>query len=135
MLIYAPSRQLDEIERTLRPILDDLNLPFPVTIQSETVLYSDPSFLLLDRNEKGYRHIYTYAVQMSLKLLAAKQVRTNFYLTLDADLILLRPFSAAQLLVSENPTNGNDKRKNRRRAIYTEESRRIHSAWWEGYMH
>ena len=38
-----------------------------------------------------------YVVQMGLKLLVAQQVRTPFYLTLDADIILLRSLNLEEL--------------------------------------
>ena len=56
---------------------------------------------------------------MAIKLLAAKMVTTDFYLTLDADIVLLQPFIMAQIV-------------HRNRAIYENEPRSVHPHWWDG---
>ena len=59
-------------------------LDFPVTVIAEADMFPSnvPS-----ASSNGY------ARQMLLKLLVAKHVRTEFYLTLDADLLLKRPMN------------------------------------------
>lgn len=56
---------------------------------------------------------------MAIKLLAAKMISTSFYLVLDADLILLRPFTIKDLIQED-------------RAVYQHESRDVHESWWRG---
>lgn len=61
----------------------------------------------------------TYALQMALKLLVAQIVRTDYYVTLDADVIATGPLCAAALLPGG-------------RGAYTAEPRAVHPHWWEG---
>ena len=56
---------------------------------------------------------------MAIKLLAAKMVTTDFYLTLDADVVLLQSFTLAQIVHGM-------------RAIYENEQRSVHPHWWVG---
>jgi hypothetical protein len=59
-----------------------------------------------------------YALQMSLKLLAAKLVKTDFYMTLDADVICAAPLNMGNVV--RNGKGG-----------YNPEARSVHSQWWE----
>lgn len=63
-----------------------------------------------------------YAVQMALKLLAATLVATDFYVTLDADVIATRPLcdDATERLLVEG------------KAVYTHEPKSVHPHWWAG---
>ena len=65
----------------------------------------------------------SYAIQMALKLAAAKIVRTHFYLTLDCDVLLTNPKS---LLRSLTKSHGGY-----RKANFEDESRMVHKHWWE----
>lgn len=88
-------------------------LTFPCTVYNEEELFED-----------GYKikaHTYTYGIQMAIKLLAAKLITTDFYLTLDADVILLRPFNISHIVYHDS-----------NRAIYRYESRSVHEHWWRG---
>mmetsp|Transcript_19257 Transcript_19257/g.27564 ORF Transcript_19257/g.27564 Transcript_19257/m.27564 type:complete len:248 (+) Transcript_19257:713-1456(+) len=58
---------------------------------------------------------------MAIKLLVAKMITTDFYLTLDADVILLRPFDLSYIIHQSS-----------NRAIYRYESRSVHEHWWRG---
>lgn len=84
------------------------SLPFPIHVLPET------AFLL---NAKEH---LPYAIQMSLKLLVSSIVRTDFYITLDADLICLHPNLFSQLIQPDG------------RAIYHHESIEVHQEWWFG---
>lgn len=55
--------------------------------------------------------------QQVVKLWAAERIETDFYLTLDADVICTRPTCAADLLVGD-------------RAILDLERRTVHPGWW-----
>mmetsp|Transcript_18248 Transcript_18248/g.22109 ORF Transcript_18248/g.22109 Transcript_18248/m.22109 type:complete len:299 (+) Transcript_18248:233-1129(+) len=60
-----------------------------------------------------------YAIQMALKLLAARLVTTEYYLVLDADIIATGILSYSALLPNDL-------------GAYTPESRSIHPHWWLG---
>mmetsp|Transcript_7754 Transcript_7754/g.24395 ORF Transcript_7754/g.24395 Transcript_7754/m.24395 type:complete len:335 (-) Transcript_7754:590-1594(-) len=60
-----------------------------------------------------------YAVQMAIKLLVASHVVTNFYITLDADVIVVGRLLAEQLLP-------------RGKAMFVAEPRSVHPHWWLG---
>ncbi len=59
-----------------------------------------------------------YALQMSLKLLVSKMVKTDFYLTLDADVICAAPLKMSDII--QHGKGG-----------YVPELRTIHPQWWE----
>jgi hypothetical protein len=109
LLVFAPSRDVAAVQALLEGPVGRLG--FPVTVHTDAVL-------LGSANVTG---AYSYAIQMSLKLLVHRLVSTAFYLTLDADVILLRGFSYADIVDS------------RGRALYHHESRaEVHGWWWEG---
>ena len=61
-----------------------------------------------------------YAVQMAVKLLAARLVETEFYLTLDADVVVVGALAIEALLP------GGD------RGAFVAEPRSVHPHWWAG---
>ncbi|GMH49036.1 hypothetical protein TL16_g00428 [Triparma laevis f. inornata] len=61
-----------------------------------------------------------YALQMAIKLKVSKIVTTEFYVTLDADVLV-----ANNLVVSDFVDND-------RRGNYVQEARSVHPRWWEG---
>mmetsp|Transcript_6967 Transcript_6967/g.12535 ORF Transcript_6967/g.12535 Transcript_6967/m.12535 type:complete len:435 (-) Transcript_6967:34-1338(-) len=61
-----------------------------------------------------------YALQMAIKLKVSKLVNTEFYLTLDADVLV-----ASNLAVSDFVDND-------RKGNYVREARNVHPRWWEG---
>lgn len=85
-------------------------LNFPIRIVAESHIVPPPPV-----NER----YYPYAIQMAIKLLVARVVQTDFYITLDADVILLRNFEYSDLVISG-------------RGVYHHEERLIfHPDWWE----
>lgn len=60
-----------------------------------------------------------YALQMAIKLKVSKIVNTEFYVTLDADVLV-----ANNLVVSDFVDND-------RRGNYVQEARSVHPRWWE----
>ena len=66
----------------------------------------DNRFIIIDENEicpelsKQSHSISGWYIQQILKLAAAKYTRTDFYLTLDSDIICKKPFSHSKLVVS-----------------------------------
>lgn len=65
----------------------------------------------------AYRHVRGWRKQQMVKLAAARRMPERFYLTLDADVIALRPFGAGDLV-----TDG--------RALIQYEQRSQHPKWW-----
>eukprot|EP01036_Dinobryon_divergens_P027144 gene27144-35868_t len=109
LLIFVPEKQFNILNSTIKGASNQVR--FPCNVFSEQILF------------EGKYHIkpttFTYGLQMAIKLLAAKMVTTDFYLTLDADVVLLQPFTMAQIV-------------HRRRAIYENEPRSVHPHWWAG---
>ena len=109
MMIFSPSREIAAVETLLEGAIS--RLPFPVTVLTDSVLLGG-----IDLSTT-----YPYAVQMALKLLAHSLISTRFYLTLDSDVILLRPFEYGDIVDSKG------------RAIYHHENRsEVYGWWWEG---
>eukprot|EP00600_Ochromonadales_sp_CCMP1393_P018351 CAMPEP_0175020908 /NCGR_PEP_ID=MMETSP0005-20121125/14405_1 /TAXON_ID=420556 /ORGANISM="Ochromonas sp., Strain CCMP1393" /LENGTH=301 /DNA_ID=CAMNT_0016278867 /DNA_START=1 /DNA_END=907 /DNA_ORIENTATION=+ len=95
---------------------------------------------------------------MAIKLLAARVVKTRYYLTLDADVVLLRPFELSNILpltveaapftdakeeidgkhikshsvTQETQEEDSYLRSASYRALYHFEERSVHANWWEG---
>jgi hypothetical protein len=64
------------------------------------------------------RNVHGYYLQMALKLLVHRLVRTRFYLCLDADIVLMRPTTLAELVDKDG------------RAVYQREPKGYHASWW-----
>lgn len=110
LLIFVPDYQVDIVTRVVYGFTSLWD--FPVTVHPQSILFRDPSVL---------HATYPYAIQMAIKILAAKLVRTNFYMTLDADVVQLTPILTNAIWQYEN------------RAIYEHEPRgEVHPLWWEG---
>jgi hypothetical protein len=137
LLVFVPDQEYEKIQPTLQKFFG--NLSFNVTIIAESEIFQ----------RKISPSSYPYAIQMAIKLLAAKLVKTHYYMTLDADVILLQPFNSDQILVSNHDFQQNLKSdvnytqsvKNetnfsfggRRRAVYEHEGRFLHHPhWWVG---
>lgn len=75
----------------------------------------------LENNVSGY------VLQMAIKLFVANIIETQFYITLDADIILLRSFEYKDVIIdSINETDG----EMSRRGLYENEPREVHMDWW-----
>lgn len=60
-----------------------------------------------------------YALQMAIKLLVAQRIMTNYYITLDADVVVVGPLNVKQLLPKG-------------KAMFVAESQSVHPHWWFG---
>ncbi len=150
LLIFVPNRHYHLLSQAITGLSQ--SLPFPVRILAESLLFfGDVSEWKAD----------PYAVQMSLKLLVAKVVRTPFYLTLDADILLLRRFSYRDIIrgtirdgdrvpgnvlendpvyartvlghqLSTNSTGYHQYLLPHQQAVYHHEDYSVHDFWWEG---
>jgi hypothetical protein len=115
-IIVVPDKDYDDITDALLPLLYTSlirELSYNVIIMKESLLFHRDTYYQIRRGG-----VFPYAIQMAVKLLAAKIVQTKNYLVLDSDLILLR-----QLLVHELVVNG-------AHAIYHHEDRSMHADWW-----
>ena len=82
---------------------------------------------------------------MAIKLLVSKVIETNFYVTLDADLLLLRQFTYSDIVSSTNisarhsdrvnSTGNNHQKYPQQRGIFNPEPRNVHPEWWLGSLH
>lgn len=122
LLVFSPDDHVDLLEGALTGLARQLQLRFPVHVHAESVLFRSSRAQL--------KQVYPYAIQMAVKLLAAQFVSTDYYVTLDADVVLLRPFAIDQLLfpVLDVNTGGITHSK----AVYHFEERSIHENWWKG---
>jgi hypothetical protein len=107
MIIFVPPAHFSILNATLNSLAS--KLLFPVRILNESILFF-PSYL---------DSVYPYGLQMAIKLLASFYVETSFYITLDADVILLRPLSYSNMIKAN-------------KALFQHESRSVHDTWWKG---
>ena len=111
MIIMVPPAELAAVQSLLWRVSQ--SLPFPVRIVSEREL--------LDPHHIHTTGSYPYAIQMALKLLVSEWITTPFYLTLDADVVLLRTIKYRDMV------------DNQGRALYEHEARlQVHPLWWSG---
>lgn len=113
LLIFTPDSQHLLISSAVQGIVSNMRIHFTTKIYPESVLFTG--------GQQTVANAYPYAVQMAVKLLAARLVHTPFYITLDADIVLLRPFSLQHLLSRDS-----------KRAVYHFEERAVHEHWWRG---
>lgn len=118
LIVLVPGVEFDILQSLLMSM--GAKLAFKVSVHSESLLMASPS-------DVEQHRAFPYAIQMSLKLLVARLVKTAYYITLDADLVLLRPFTTDALLVAA--TSGNSETL---RGIYQFESQEVHRHWWVG---
>ena len=112
LLVFVPDIQLQLLDGAIMGLASACKLNFKVKVQKESKLFHST------KNElKGY---YPYAIQMAIKLLAADYITTNFYMTLDADMVQLREFNLSTIIL------------NNKKAVYHFEPRSVHENWWVG---
>ena len=108
LLVIVPDKE-QEIFRLVSVGFSELLL-FNIVVIPESVLLPPPM--------EG-QYYYPYAIQMALKLLVSQIVSTQFYLTLDSDIVLLRSFEYKDLIIDN-------------RGIYHHEGRfTAHPDWWD----
>lgn len=89
-------------------LLELLDSCLDISILSESSLFDG---LHTNRN--------SYALQMAIKLLVSQHVMTNFYITLDADVIVVGHLDAKRLF-------------SRGKAMFVPEPQSVHPRWWLG---
>lgn len=111
LLVVVPDAEAEHICTALSGFAARLNFPVQVIAESKLLPPGD---------------YYPYAAQMAIKLLVARLVSTPFYVTLDADVVLLRDFNVSELV---KPGAGAD--SSLLRGLFTPESRyAFHPDWW-----
>lgn len=90
LLVICPADEVDAVARLVRSVTEDVR----VRVLSELEVCPDVEFAV-DPQTGAIRGWY---VQQMLKLAIAEQVATPFYLTLDSDVVCVRPFSVATLV-------------------------------------
>lgn len=115
MFIIVPDREVGIIGRLLEGFRS--LLPFSLTLLEESSLFVRP--------QQHWQRQHPYATQMAIKLLIARVIETDFYLTLDADHYLLHPLDLSTLLRQHPDTLVTQ-------AVYHYEKYTMHERWWEG---
>lgn len=118
LLVFVPEDHLVLMRGALQGMARELDLSFPVNVQSELQLFRS--------GREHLKQVYPYAIQMAIKLLAAQIIKTPYYVTLDADIVLLRPLEIDRILVSMQHEATHKK------AVYHFEERSVHENWWSG---
>ena len=147
LLVFVPEWQLESLSQPVLAMTSRCN--FTTKVYSEGVLFA---------RDHSDINAYSYAIQMAVKLLAARMVSTRFYVTLDADILLLHPLTVRSLLehgvesdiagTQPSPNDGTitatatttaasvasavPLASEGRRAVYHWEGREVHEHWWAG---
>eukprot|EP01038_Epipyxis_sp_PR26KG_P008611 gene8611-11640_t len=116
MLIIVPTNQYHVLNGPLKGAAQ--NLTFPITVIDESDLFLNPSNII--------NKTFPYALQMAIKLLISKWVKTEYYLTLDADLLLCNVLNISKILIPDKVYT------EKFRGIYQYESQNVHKEWWKG---
>lgn len=125
LLIVTPLSQHGLICGAVKGIQEHLEIAFSIRCESENKIL--PTALTTAGKYSGY------AVQMAVKLLVAKILVTDFYITLDADIICLHPDIILRTLVTSSYISGGTGQQiSFTRGVYHFESAYIHESWWEG---
>lgn len=146
LLIFVPDDHLPLLKKPIDGMMAS-GFNFSTSVHSEQVLFRRPF-------AEYTNTAYPYALQMAIKLLAAQLVRTPFYITLDADVMLLHPFTTDMLLsehsqdmpftsftfdddgIHAQPQTISSPLEGRSathyRAAYHYEDRSVHPNWWSG---
>ena len=133
LLLFVPDAQLETIRELMAeglvPVLADLK--FPVRLLAESILFDGVEPGTYSSMVEG--EALPYGVQMAVKLLAAHEVSTPFYLTLDADCVLLQQWTDDTQIMMELKLNGVGGEQRTTLAMYDYESRvqGDHPDWWD----
>eukprot|EP00614_Pseudopedinella_elastica_P013870 CAMPEP_0172586180 /NCGR_PEP_ID=MMETSP1068-20121228/5553_1 /TAXON_ID=35684 /ORGANISM="Pseudopedinella elastica, Strain CCMP716" /LENGTH=559 /DNA_ID=CAMNT_0013380887 /DNA_START=211 /DNA_END=1886 /DNA_ORIENTATION=+ len=150
LLVVAPDREA----RALRTAFPSRGEGTALAAKVGQVAVVPESSLLppgfFNQTPHGSREMDTYALAMLLKLLAARLVRGEYYLTLDADLVATKPRLGPTDLFAGTPaffdSPAPDAPKSRaapsapapraaprnKRAAFAAEPQGVHPHWWEG---
>ena len=117
MLVFCPDAHTQEIQAIIEghfsgPERTMDAIAFPLRVLEESSLFGGTAVPAgADK----------YGLQMAVKLLAADRVQTPFYITLDADCVLLKPHLLRSVLYAGG-----------RKALFEDEARAVHPLWWRG---
>jgi hypothetical protein len=120
LLVLVPASQYSVLSASLEGLTK--HFPFNTSVLIENELFGN----------FGSKPLHPYGVQMAVKLLASKLVSTSFYMTLDADVLLMHNFNLSEILLRQIPHPNEEFLSPRHpRALYEHENRFLHHpAWW-----
>lgn len=119
LIIIVPDAQLDLLNTAF--IGYQSKFCFPLLFVEESSLLDCPKHVYEDLIVNGNK----YALQMALKLLVSERIKTSYYITLDADILMLESFRYEDIIIQD--VFGNE------RALYHNENRfTYHPDWYTG---
>jgi hypothetical protein len=132
MIILTPDLDYHPVSNMLSYFHETLS--FPLHIFSESVVL--PSFT-------GHPSPapYPYAIQMALKILISKIISTSFYVTLDADVLLIHSFNISTILFPSSSSSSSDHPPGQHppgppgqhpQSLFQFEHKDRHPSWWIG---
>ncbi len=127
LVVITPDEQSQIIHLAFASLLQGA---MPVRVIPESKLFMNPAAFLDTK-------AHSYAIQMALKLLVSRALKTAFYITLDADVLLLKPARIQEAVrISSREVQGFDESSmlyfNTTAGIYEDEPRGVHAEWWTG---
>lgn len=117
LLIIVPDVEFDIISQCLSWFTSSSSYSVKVFRESTLLTSGDESLL----REWVKSNIYSYSIQMAIKILVVSLVESPFYITLDADNILMHSFDLVDMIEEYTLTP---------RAIYSFENRQEHHPEW-----
>ena len=123
LIVLVPAHHEKLVCGAVNGLFESLDIKFPRRCIPET--------FLLPNNDQSIR-FQGYAVQMALKLLVAKIVTSDFYLTLDADVICLHAELLKEVIVRSSREEIDSEARSVYRGVYHFEDASVHEAWWKG---
>jgi hypothetical protein len=73
---------------------------------------------------------FGYIIQMLVKLAIAEHVQTDYYITLDADILCTRPMKYQDIFLWDNRDASSNNTKRRRKAVNNPDFMHNHRSWW-----
>jgi hypothetical protein len=119
LLIIAPNDHVDVLGAVFSGYSSELC--FPISVIEESSLFGLTNS---DCKRSVDQLASKYALQMAIKLLVSKRIKTTYFITLDADIVMLESFQYNDLIIQA---------QNNERAIYHREDRfAYHPDWYAG---
>jgi len=95
-LIIAPDIEIAAIDSIIRPIVHD-DPRYVILGETSLGLELDSATKQISNGPPGW------VIQQLLKLLAANRVRSSYYLTLDSDILCIKPVTCDRLFIDQRP--------------------------------
>lgn len=107
LLVVVPDKQKETLKESLPPVLHESDLPVEVFPEQALFQEFNPQW---DK----------YALQMGIKLMVSRVVEDDWYVTLDADVVVTGDLEWSDFVSEDGRGN------------YVQEKRSQHPAWWAG---